>query len=152
MKECPVCHNILKSTCSKASCKVDGKRPAMILAAAAIAPMTKRKVVRKQQSHSEDSSDDLDSDLSEDDETVSDDVEDDGSDSSEAAATKMLKETWGFLKPPTIEDDILGKWFGVIYCTKRSSVLLVGKVLQRFLVDEDGPVDSLEFRCLKPKG
>ena len=52
-----------------------------------------------------------------------------------------------FLKPPEIE----GKWFGVVYGTKRSLLLLVGKVLKRFLEDENGPVDSLEIRCLKPK-
>ena len=149
MKECSVCHNILKSTCSKASCKVDGKRPAMILAAAAVAPIAKRKVVQKYESETEES----DLDFSEADETDDDDGDScnssDGCDDGEVAATNLLKETWSFLKPPTAEEDILGKWFGVVYRTKRSSVLLVGKVLR--LVDEDGPVESIEFRCLKPK-
>ena len=35
LKECPVCHNILQSACSKTACRTDGKKPTMILPAAA---------------------------------------------------------------------------------------------------------------------
>ena len=34
LKECPSCHSILHSICSKASCKVNGKKPEMISPAA----------------------------------------------------------------------------------------------------------------------
>ena len=36
-------------------------------------------------------------------------------------------------------------------CTKRISKLYVGKILKRFLADENGLVEKLEVRCLKPK-
>ena len=34
LRQCSVCLNVLKSTCSKVTCKVDGKKPVMILSAA----------------------------------------------------------------------------------------------------------------------
>ena len=33
LKMCEVCGNVLYSTCGKAACKIDGKRPMMILPA-----------------------------------------------------------------------------------------------------------------------
>ena len=33
LKECPECHNILRSTCNKAKCKVNGMKPVMIIPA-----------------------------------------------------------------------------------------------------------------------
>ena len=36
LKECPSCHSILRSICSKACCKINGKKPEMILPAAAV--------------------------------------------------------------------------------------------------------------------
>ena len=36
LKEYPSCHSILRSVCSKARCKVDGKKPKMLLPIAAI--------------------------------------------------------------------------------------------------------------------
>ena len=38
-KDCPVCHEIKKLVCSKASCRVDGMKPIMIK----LAPSTKTK-------------------------------------------------------------------------------------------------------------
>ena len=38
-----------------------------------------------------------------------------------------------------------------MYSTKRADQLFVGKIMNRFLVDENDPVDSLKARCLKPK-
>ena len=35
LKECPQCHSILKSVCSKMACRIDGKKPVMILPASA---------------------------------------------------------------------------------------------------------------------
>ena len=37
LKECPSCHSILRSVSSKARCKIDGKKPKMLLPIAAIA-------------------------------------------------------------------------------------------------------------------
>ena len=89
----------------------------MILSAAAISGNNKQKIVRKNESVSEESS----SELSE----YKDDDEGDVSDVSEVSddcghtPVHLLKETWNFLKPPTPEDNILRKCFGVNYRTKK---------------------------------
>ena len=49
------------------------------------------------------------------------------------------------------ESSILGKWYAIIYMTKKSNTLFIGKVLQRFLNQKDGQVELDEFRCFKPK-
>ena len=59
-----------------------------------------------------------------------------------------LLRLWEDLSPPTPEDDIIGKWFGVIY-TGKKSYLYIGKVTRRFLQDVNGPTSSLEIDCLK---
>ena len=68
-----------------------------------------------------------------------------------SSAIKKLKETWKSLSPPINETDIIGKWYGLSWTTKRSTTLFVGKLVRRFLVDQNGPVDSFIMRCLKPK-
>ena len=63
-----------------------------------------------------------------------------------------MKKAWTSLAPPVQEQAIVGKWYAVIYQSKRNSNLFIGKVLRRFLTDENGGnVDSVEVRCLKPK-
>ena len=49
------------------------------------------------------------------------------------------------------EADIIGKWYAVCFQTKRKPSLFVGKICRRFLIEEDGDVDKVEIRCLKPK-
>ena len=58
---------------------------------------------------------------------------------------KILQRTWDSLSPPNKEEDLIGKWYGVAFETKRSSMLFIGKILRRFLKDEEGPVESLEI-------
>ena len=128
MKECSVCHNVIKSACSKASCKVNGEKPEMILPAAATSSIKTRhknaaKATKKESEES--SSEESDSD---DNETEREEKE--NGDREAARAIQSLQDTWNFLKPPTAEDEIEGKWFGVVYGTKRSLLLLVGKVLK----------------------
>ena len=43
LKLCPACQDIFKSTCSKGKCQVDGKKPIMIVPAAATASSSKQK-------------------------------------------------------------------------------------------------------------
>ena len=57
---------------------------------------------------------------------------------------------WQSLCPPTTEEDIQQKWYGVVYTDKSKDYLYVGKVLKRFLDDVDGPTMALEVDCLKP--
>ena len=49
------------------------------------------------------------------------------------------------------DEYIIGKWYAVIFQCKRNKRLYIGKVLHRFLFDENGGVESLEIRYLKPK-
>ena len=79
--------------------------------------------------------------------TVSEDEENE--DHGSERTIQSLQATWNFVKPCTAEDGIKGKWFCIVYGTKQS--LLVRKLLKRFLEDENGPVESLKIRCLKPK-
>ena len=150
LKQCPVCQHILKSTCSKGKCQVDGKKPIMVLPAAATASSSKRKAPTGVASDSDESTDseESDSDLCE---------MEDGSESESSTIdedldpTEVLRATWKTLSPPVTEESVMGKWYAVVYNTKRACRLFVGKVIKRFLVDENGPVDSLEVRCLKPR-
>ena len=57
----------------------------------------------------------------------------------------------GYISLPTSEAELQGKWYAVVYRGGKKNILYVGKVLKRFLGDEDGPVTGVEFRCLKPK-
>ena len=72
-----------------------------------------------------------------------DDEEDDGEDDEDG-----LIKLWKSIAPPTNESDLLGKWFGVIYYQSKKTYLYVGKVAQRFLFDEGGPVAALRVDCL----
>ncbi|XP_065672342.1 uncharacterized protein LOC136090155 [Hydra vulgaris] len=45
LQQCSSCHNVKKSVCGKLSCKVDGKKPIMFLAAAVTNNSLKRKVI-----------------------------------------------------------------------------------------------------------
>ena len=65
--------------------------------------------------------------------------------------SKKLHETWCRLSPPIKESEIVGKWFAGIYETKRSRRLCLGQLMKRFLKDENGDVDTIEMRCLKPR-
>lgn len=128
----------------------DGKKPIMVLPAAAMAvgPSTS-KCLRL--------STDQDGTLEEIDFPSSESESDNDSDDSNvdlhspSSSITLLEETWKTFSPPVTEDMIQGKWYGVIFSNKRSSQLFIGKVLRRFLTDENGPVDTLEIRCLKPK-
>ena len=64
---------------------------------------------------------------------------------------KQIKLLWDTLSPPTSEAELQGKWYAVVYRGGKKNIIYVGKVLKRFLGDEDGPVTGVEFRCLKPK-
>ena len=64
---------------------------------------------------------------------------------------KVLIATWKSLSPPVAKESVLGKWYAVVYSTKRTGQLFVSKIIKRFLVDENGAVDCLNVLCLKPK-
>ena len=65
LKQCPSCHSILRSVCSKARCKVDDKKPKMLLLIAATKKRTSRKLFESfDESESEtDASEESDGDI-----------------------------------------------------------------------------------------
>ena len=75
----------------------------------------------------------------------------DQSEQASEESRKILQNTWDSLNPPNNEEDLVGKWYGVAFKTKRCHMLFIGKILKRFLKDEEGPVETLEIRCLKNK-
>ena len=155
LQECPSCHNVQRSACSKSGCKEDGKKPKMILPAAALNEKKgqgrKRKFKTKPDDTESDASDYSEDESNEDsDEMVESDTDDETFDPVENA-TKQLLATWKSLSPPVSEDEIKGKWFAVAYAGKRRQMLIVGKILNRFLVEKDGEVDCMEMKFLKPK-
>ena len=54
-----------------------------------------------------------------------------------------LRNLWENINPPMSEDSIVNKWFAAVYYIDaknlRKPKLFVGKVLKRFLEDDDGP-------------
>ena len=62
-----------------------------------------------------------------------------------------LLSLWKWLSPPTEEEEIVGKWFALVYESKKKSYVYVGKALKRFLQDVNGLAIGLEMNCLKPK-
>ena len=64
---------------------------------------------------------------------------------------EKLRNCWKGLAPPTKEANVIGRWYAAIYTTKKTKGLYIGRLLKRFLKDEDGAVDSIQLHCLKPK-
>ena len=140
--------------CSKARCKMEGKKPKMLLPIAATKKRTSRKIFESfDESESEtDVSDESDSDIdvSDESEGVMETSEDEDKlgESQNEAAVSQLKKVWGSLDCSTPEEEILVKWYSVVYAGKKSMSSYVAKILRRFLTD--GPVDSIFMRYLKP--
>ena len=59
------------------------------------------------------------------------------------AVVKKLQTVWKQLSPPTKEDQIVGKWYAVIYQNRKSPMLYIVKAVRRCLHDENGPVESI---------
>ena len=64
---------------------------------------------------------------------------------------KVLITSWNSFSPAVAEESVLGKWYAVIYSTKRTGQLFVSKIMKHFMVDENSTVDCLNVLCLKPK-
>ena len=126
-----------------------------------------KQMTRKARLGIEDSDDDNDSGEEEDENDINDNEEESdvisdvnsdcdndvsSEEDTEKAITK-IQNAWKSLDVPD-ENDIKGKWYAFIYQKedrKKSKILYIGKLLRRFLVDKDGPIASIEVKCLKPK-
>ena len=112
LKQCPVCLSVLRSVCSKASCKVNGIKPLMILPA-------KQHSISKQL-FEEDSSDDQDEEIDfEESEMSKDEIDDE-------ISIQKLKRCWKDLAPPTKENEVIGRWYAAIFTTKKTKRLYIG--------------------------
>ena len=112
LKQCPLCQNILKSTCSKGRCQADRKKPIIIVSAAATASSSKWKAP----THVADSGSDIyeSTDLEESD---SDSCEMENESKSESSnidedldLIKVLRATWKLFIPPVAVESVLIKW------------------------------------------
>ena len=61
-----------------------------------------------------------------------------------------MQNCWKGLSPLTAED-VVNKWYGCIYLSKKGPNLFIGKATQRFLNDEDGLIMGLKIDCLEQK-
>ena len=79
------------------------------------------------------------------DESSEEEIEDD------EPVVMTMQNCWKGLSPPTAEEDVVNKWYGCIYMSKRERNLFIGKATQRFLNDEGGLIMALEIDCLEQK-
>ena len=81
-----------------------------------------------------------------------DDMVESGTESeSEEDLKSMIDRVWKSESPPVTEEELIGKWYAVIVRSNRRKTLDIAKIVHHFLVDPDGPVESLEIRFLMPK-
>ena len=63
---------------------------------------------------------------------------------------RILQSTWDSISPLTAEEDLI-----VVRCdfpVKKEQHVFIGKILRHFMIDKEGPVESLDIRCLMNKG
>ena len=60
-------------------------------------------------------------------------------------AMATIHGAWKAISPPNKEDEVMGKWCGLVYHGGKVPMLDVAKLLCCFLDDENGPVASVEM-------
>ena len=149
LKECPNCHSIMKSTCSKTACQVAGRKPVMICPASSTVASTskKQKQVKKKFFDKEEDSSFLEETPESSEESAGEESSDNEVVDESKRAMATIHGAWKAISPPNKEDEVMGKWFGVVYCGGKVLMLHVAKLLCHFLDDENGPVASAEMEC-----
>ena len=84
-------------------------------------------------------SDDNDSEIEVEDESNEEEIADD-------EPVVAMQNCQKGLSPPTVEEDVVNKWYGCIYTSNKGPNLFTGKATQRFLNNEDGLIMALEIR------
>ena len=128
--------------CGYSKSEAQALKPAVVLPAAATSG-SKKKIARDETLDSdsdeienfEESDTDIDV-MSEGDSSIIDDDND-------LLPTDILRSNWETLSPPVPEEDVLGKWYTIIYATKQATHLYLGKILKHFLLKDIGDVDCL---------
>ena len=62
-----------------------------------------------------------------------------------------MEEYWCRLSLPTMEKELIDKWYACIFLHNQSAGLYIGRMKKRFLNDEGGMVLALELDCLERK-
>ena len=62
-----------------------------------------------------------------------------------------IQGAWKTISPSNKEDEVMGKWFGVVSHGGKVPMLHVAKLLRCLLDDENGPVASVKMECLMAK-
>ena len=123
----------------------------MIVPAAAAASSSKQRTPAHVADSGSDTNKTADLEESNSDSCDMEDEPESGSNRRRSRPIKVLIATWKSLGPPVAKESVLGKWYAVVYSTKRTGQLFVSKIMKRFLVDENGAVDCLNVLCLKQK-
>ena len=66
-------------------------------------------------------------------------------------AMATIHGAWRAISPSNKEDEVMGKWFGVVSHGGKVPMLHVAKLLRCLLDDENGPVASVKMECLMAK-
>ena len=135
LKECPNCHSIMKSTYSKTACQVAGRKPVMICPASSTVVSTSKKQKQVKKKFFDDEEEDS-SFLDETPESSEELAGEESSDNEVVDESKRAMATihgaWKAISPPNKEDEVMGKWFGVVYRGEKVPMLHVAKLLHRF--------------------
>ena len=62
-----------------------------------------------------------------------------------------MEECWRRLSLPTMEFELIDKWYEWIFSHNKSAGLCIGRTKKTFLNDEGGTVLALELYCLELK-
>ena len=62
-----------------------------------------------------------------------------------------MEECWCRLSLPTIEKDLIEKWYACIYFLNKTASLYISRMKKRFLNDKGGMILTLELDCLECK-
>lgn len=65
-----------------------------------------------------------------------------------ADCDEYFAKFWKSLSPPNDESTVVGKWYAVVYFTRKKSMLFIAKATRRFLKKDS--VSGIEMDCLKP--
>ena len=153
-KECPNCNSITKLIYSKTACQVAGRKPVMICPASSTVVSTSKKQKQVKKKFFDDEEEDS-SFLDETPESSEELAGEESSDNEVVDESKRAMATihgaWKAISPSIKKDEVMDKWFGVVYHGGKVPILHVAKLLCHFLDDENGLVASVEMECLMAK-
>ena len=78
---------------------------------------------------------------------IEEDTEDELLNDEDALKEEKLQSFWRSITLPVPEEEVIHRWYVVIYKGKKRTYLHIGKAVSRFLEDENGKVHSLMIDC-----